>query len=202
MIRKAIWSMVFPDHFHFLLSRHLLDLPLPAHRFFLRVKFLIISQNYRPAGFCIFRAFSVVVGFDPLLQIIRPAGVERTVTAFDNICIIHVRHLFLLAKRRYRNYIYPVSAFVGRITHSAHHTEDLRRYASRLFCNIFFLFPQNCRRLVNLVRAKLYLKCAPFSARKLYHRVNFTVPIILIVVKPPPKCIGVNPQISLAQCLK
>ena len=36
--------------------------------------------------------FSVVVRLYPLLQIIGPAGVERSVAAFNNICIIHKQH--------------------------------------------------------------------------------------------------------------
>ena len=71
----------------------MLDLIFSFHGCLPALVFLIVGEDDGTPGFCIFGAFPLIVRLDPLLEIVSPAGIETAVTAGDNICIIHKKHL-------------------------------------------------------------------------------------------------------------
>ena len=92
-----------------LLSGKLLNRILPFHRFLLRVILLKIHQLHRAAVLRILGTFPTVMCFQPLLKIIRPAGVQSFITAFYNVCIIS---LMLVLFVSFFHYLLPIIAFL------------------------------------------------------------------------------------------
>lgn len=92
-----------------LLSGKLLNRILPFHRFLLRVILLKIHQLHRAAVLRILGTFPTVMCFQPFLKIIRPAGVQRFITAFYNVCIVS---LMLVLFVSFFHYLLPIIAFL------------------------------------------------------------------------------------------
>ena len=86
----AVFLWEQPHESFFLLPGQLLDLPLPPHGFLLGVEGLMVGQRDRPPGTGVLGGSACVVGGQPLVQIVGPAGIEGAVAAAQNVGVVHL----------------------------------------------------------------------------------------------------------------
>ena len=79
-----------PNQPHLLPPCHLFDLPLSFHSLLFRFKCLIIGKFHRQPCLGVFCSFSCIMTGNAFLQIVCPACIISSVTAFYYICIIHM----------------------------------------------------------------------------------------------------------------
>ena len=87
---------VSSDQFLFPGAGELLEVPLPAHGFFLGVEFFAVDQPHRKPGLSVFGALAGIVGFYSFVQVIGVAAVVGTVGALKNIRV--VSHVLIIAQ--------------------------------------------------------------------------------------------------------
>ena len=71
----------------------MLDLIFPSHCHLPRLKLFIVSERDRPSGFCVFGSFPGIMRTKSFLKIIGPSGVQTSIPAGKDICIVHLQHL-------------------------------------------------------------------------------------------------------------
>ena len=93
------------------MSGKLLNRILPFHRFLLRVILLKIHQLHRAAVLRILGTFPTVMCFQPFLKIIRPAGVQRFITAQCMYSFLDVGFVCQFLSLSFTNYRFSIVFF-------------------------------------------------------------------------------------------